>query len=108
MIRCRKAEDEPDEFERIFNKRHTHNSVYYGDTTEFLLGFTMHACNRPQPKAIVANAFAEYHNMFNSYRSPKPFQKASNERSMFNLIAQNNGFSSALQMFNALYKGAKK
>lgn len=104
MIKCRKAEDEADEFDVIFNKRHTHNSVYYGEPMEFLLQFTMAACNKPQPKAIVAYAFEEYHNKYQSYRMPKPFQKASNEKSMFNLIAYNEGYKGALQMFNAMYK----
>ena len=103
VIRCRKAEDEPDEFERIFNKRHTHKSVYSGGVQEFLLQFTMVACNRPQPKAIVANAFEEYHNKYHSYRLPKPFQKASNEKAMFNVIAYKEGYKSALQMFNAMH-----
>lgn len=106
IIECRKAEDEPDEFDRIFNERHTHQSVYYGDVEEFLLQFTMKACNRPQPKAIVAHAFEEYHNKYQSYRLPKPFQKASNEKSMFNTIAYAEGYKSALQMFNAMHKEA--
>jgi len=108
VIRCRKAEDEPDEFKHIFGKRHTHQSVYYGEVEEFLLRFTMHACNKPQPKAIVAHAFEEYHNKYQSYRAPRPFQKASNEKSMFNTIAHQEGFKGALQMFNAMYKELHK
>lgn len=108
VIRCRKAEDEPDEFVRIFNKRHTHKSVYSGRVEEFLLRFTMKACNRPQPKAIVANAFKSYHDKYQSYRTPKPFQKASNEKSMFNTIAYREGYKGALQMFNAMHKEAQK
>lgn len=106
VIRCRKAEDEPDEFERIFNKRHTHKSVYSGSVEEFLLQFTMKACNRPQPKSIVAHAFEAYHSKYQSYRLPRPFQKASNEKSMFNTIAYHEGYSGALQMFNAMRKEA--
>lgn len=108
LIRCRKAQDEPDEFDRIFNRRHTHQSVFYGDVEEFLLQFTMKACNRPQPKAIAANAFEDYHRKYNSYRSPRPFQKAGNEKAMFNEIARQNGYKGALQMFNAMHKEAPK
>jgi len=106
VIRCRKAEDEPDEFECIFNKRHTHKSVYSGAVEEFLLQFTMRACNKPQPKSIVAYAYEEYHKRYHSYRLPRPFQKAGNEKSMFNLIAYREGYKGALQMFNAMYKEA--
>ena len=106
VIRCRKAEDEPDEFEKIFNKRHTHKSVYSGDVQEFLLNFTMRACNRPQPKSIVAYAYEDYHKKYNSYRLPRPFQKAGNEKSMFNMIAYKEGYKGALQMFNAIHKEA--
>ena len=108
VIRCRKAEDEPDEFERIFNRTHTHKSVYSGDVQDFLLKFTMRACNSPQPKSIIAYAFEEYHNKYQSYRLPRPFQKASNEKSMFNTIAYDKGYKGALQMFNAIHKGAMK
>lgn len=108
VIRCRKAEDEADEIDRIFNYRHTHTSVFYGDVQEFLLRFTMRACNKPQPKAIVANAFMEYHDKYQSYRLPKPFQKAGNIKSMFNTIAYKEGYKGALQMFNAMCKEALK
>lgn len=104
LIRCRKAEDEPDEFDRIFNRHHTHQSVFYGEVEEFLLKFTMKACNRPQPKAIAANAFEDYHRKYNSYRAPRPFQKAGNEKAMFNEIARHQGYGGALQMFNAIHK----
>ena len=108
VIRCRKAEDEPDEFKYILDKRHIHKSVYSGDAEEFLLQFTMKACNRPQPKAIVAYAYEEYHNKYQSYRSPRPFQKASNEKSLFNNIAYKEGYKGALQMFNAMHKETLK
>ena len=104
VIQCRKADDEPDEFQHIFNKRHVHKSAFSGKAEEFLLQFTMAACNKPEPKAIVAHAFEEYHNKYHSYRMPKPFQKASNEKSLFNTIAYNEGYKGALQMFNAMYK----
>lgn len=107
VIRCRKAEDEPDEFRHIFSKRHTHKSVYEGDVEEFLLRFTMRACNRPQPKSIVAYAFEDYHNKYQSYRQPRPFQKASNAKSLFNTIAYGEGYKGALQMFNAMHKEHK-
>ncbi len=108
LIRCRKAEDEPDEFERIFNRRHIHKSVYSGNVQDFLLQFTMRACNKPQPKSIVAYAFEDYHKKYQSYRTPRPFQKASNEKSMFNVIAYHEGYKGALQMFNAMHKEAFK
>lgn len=108
VIKCRKAEDERDEFEVIFNRRHTHKSVYSGKAEEFLLQFTMKACNAPKPKAIVAFAFEDYHKQYQSYRLPRPFQKASNEKSMFNTIAFSEGYKNALQMFNTMHKEVSK
>lgn len=102
MLSDRVLTEEYNEFRKVFNTNHIYAPVFEGPVTDFVLSFTMAACNSPRPKAIFYHAFAEYHRKYRSYRQPKSFQKAGNEKAMFNLIAQRKGFKNALAMFKSL------
>lgn len=102
MLSDRILNEEDNEFRKVFNANHKYAPVFEGAVTDFILGFTMAACNSPKPKAIFYHAFAEYHRKYQSYRQPKAFQKAGNEKAMFNMIAQSKGFKNALSMFNSM------
>lgn len=71
----------------------------------FLLGFSAGACNWKKPKSILYYAFEDYHLRCNSYRKPRPFQKASNEKAMFNRIAKEKGYRNALELFKGVEQG---
>lgn len=78
-------------------------SPYNGGCVEdFLCHFTVSACHRPQPKAILYYAFEDYHRKAASYRRPRPFHKACNEKALFNGIAVSLGYKNALELFKAV------
>lgn len=97
-------EGSDNEFDFILRKRHMVASVFSDRVKDFILGFTIKACNTPKPKAIYCRAFEDYHERYKSYRTPKAFQKASNEKAMFNLIARRIGHKDAIAMFRSIEK----
>lgn len=104
MIEQRTLAPSENEFDRIFSERHKSVSIFTGAVEKFILGFTTRACNSPKPKAFLYHAFSDYHNKYKSYRIPKAFQKAGNEKAMFNMIAIQNGYKDALAMFKAIQR----
>lgn len=76
-----------------------------GPVEKFLLGFSSGACNWRKPKSILYYAFEDYHTKCSSYRKPRPFQKASNEKAMFNRIAVDLGYKNALWLFKGVEQG---
>lgn len=105
MIDQRTLTPKENEFDVIFSKRHKSLSIFCGEAEKFILGFSTKACNTPKPKAFLYHAFGDYHAKFKSYRQPKAFQKAGNEKAMFNMIAIQKGYKDALAMFRYLAKG---
>lgn len=95
---------ESSEMEEVFEKRHNYIRMFKGEVVDFLLNFTPEACNRRFPKSILYYAFFEEHNKYHSYRKPKSFHKAANEKAMFNLMAMERGYKNALEMFKAIHK----
>lgn len=95
-----KFHTEKDETEILFD--HAVSPYNGGCVEDFLCHFTVSACHSPQPKAILYYAFEDYHRKANSYRRPRPFQKASNEKAMFNGIAASLGYKNALELFKAV------
>lgn len=78
-------------------------SPYIGGCVEdFLCRFTVSACHYPKPKAILYYAFEDYYKRCGCYRKPRPFQKASNEKALFNNIATSLGYKGALDLFKAV------
>lgn len=92
--------NEPDECDLIFE--HAVSPYYGGCVEDFLCHFTVSACHSPKPKAILYYAFEDYHRKANSYRKPRAFQKASNEKALFNKIAQSFQYKNALELFKAV------
>lgn len=81
-------------------------SPYVGGCVEdFLCGFTVSACHWKKPKSILYYPFEDYHKRANSYRKPRPFQKASNEKALFNRIALERGYNNARELFKGVTEG---
>nr|DAW29949.1 MAG TPA: Asparagine synthase [Caudoviricetes sp.] len=96
------------EFYRIYAQRHKNISIFDGEAEKFILNFTTRACNTPKPKALYYYAFADYHRKYKSYRIPKAFQKAGNEKAMFNIIANRLGCKDAVTLFRNLDREANQ
>lgn len=88
----------------LFNENRMRIEMFMGEPMKFLLNFTASACNKRFPKSICYYAFFEEHNKYHSYRKPKSFHKACNEKAMFNLMAMERGYKNSYEFFKAIHK----
>lgn len=100
-IAIRRDDAEFDELRYVF-ANYNYFNFFEGAVEDFIIGFTTKACNKKKPKGIYIYPFANYYTKYKSYSKPKSFQKASGLDVMFENIAKERGFESALQMFKEI------
>ena len=107
-IEMRKDQPESDEMRHIFSDGYKYCNFFEGDIENFIVGFTTQACNKKKPKGILIYPLSDYYIKYKSYSKPKPFQKASGLDKMFEKVAKERGYESALHMFKEIDNGNKR
>ena len=104
VIRMRRGDKNKDEIRRVFYKWSYVDPFQEKTFLDEVCKYTCKALNKKFPKSAYIYMFDEYFRKYKAMRKPIGYHKASKTVDVFENIARERGYSSALQMFNRIGK----
>lgn len=104
ILQHRMLPKDKDEFRAALTDYRYYSPYVDSDVQSLITKYTTSACNDKFPKSIIVRAFGDYFKKYKNARKPIGLHKGSCEAVMFEDIARERGYSSALQMFNTIAK----
>lgn len=101
VLKRRAIKPDQDEFRAVFSGYNYFTPYTNQEIQKKILDYTTKAWNKRFPKSALVYTFSEYFKKYKSARKPIGLHK-SGEQVMFEIIAKEKGYSSALQMFNKI------